>query len=470
MVNAITDALGELVDRGTGAYDSALTHTMKSWQFAAWTTNRVLEGNVFPTWGALVDVQRTLGRSATRLARGEASLRETAGDLGGRARSAARWSRLVGNLGREIYGSATWPGERILAEHGPFKLTYIPPAADVETTRMAVFHVGGSIPYGDGIFRLTPEHNLYGRFVERGVGVYAMELNGDRYANNYGRLTMDELVHATDHLTEVAYGHHGRRLVFEGYCGHGTQALAFLCSRPEAVAERIRTVATFVSPIDGTRCERVAAPVQRAPDGLMEAQYALFDRLGGYFPGDPARIGLDMALGSMFHKTHIGYLTAGWMNAAVGGVRSREDLDASGQRDLAGAYWISPEMARRYPIPVGMARYTTELFTKGVGRDGELPWSSPEGRPLSLATLRDETDVDLIGFYGGLDVVVPDATAHCLMNVFGDRYTHIVHPNAGHISYVLSPKAWRAGANKRPLTPNPIDLLLAGEQREDARS
>ncbi len=469
MTNALTDAFAELVDRGTGACDAALSNSVKSWQYAAWTTNRVLEGNVFPTLGALVDVQRSLGRSVTGVARGDSSVRETARDLGARAVSAARWSRLVGRLGREIFGSARWPGERMLAEHGPFRLTYIPPAADVEASRTAIFHAGGSIPYGDGIFRLTPEHNLYGRFVERGIGVYAMELKGDRYHNRYGDLTMDALVEATDHLTQVAHGHHGRRLVLEGYCGHGTQALAFLCSRPDAVRERIRAFATFVSPIDGTRCERISAAVRRAPDGLMDAQYALFERLGGYFPGDPARVGLDMALGSMFHKTHIGYMTAGWMNATVGTARTLDDLSASGRRDLAGAYWISPEMARRYPIPVGIARYTTALFTQGVGRDGSLPWKSPEGTPLSLATLRDQTDLEVLGFYGGLDVVVPDATAHCLMGLLGERYMHVVHPNAGHISYVLSPGSWRPGARK-PLTPHPIDLLLAGEAREDARS
>ena len=58
--------------------------------------------------------------------------------------------------------------------------------------------------------------------------------------------------------------------------------------------------------------------------------------------------------------------------------------------------------------------------------------------------------------------MVPDSTAHCLMSVLGDRYTHVVHPHAGHISYILSPGAWGA-KHKRRLDPNPVDLLLTDE-------
>ena len=53
----------------------------------------------------------------------------------------------------------------------------------------------------------------------------------------------------------------------------------------------------------------------------------------------------------------------------------------------------------------------------------------------------------------------PAKTASILVRLFGDRYTHVVHPWAGHISYVLSPKIW-SPKHPKALAPNPIDLLL----------
>jgi hypothetical protein len=35
----------------------------------------------------------------------------------------------------------------------------------------------------------------------------------------------------------------------------------------------------------------------------------------------------------------------------------------------------------------------------------------------------------------------------------------VVHPVAGHISYVLSPRLWKS-SDPRSFRPNPIDLLL----------
>ena len=461
-LSALTGAVGDLVSRGTELYAETLTQSVRSWKYATWTSNRWMEGNIFPTMEALIGVQRDVGQKVTEVARGESSVRDALRGLGDRAWAAARWSRLVNTVGREVFGSARWDGEEVLAEDTIFRLTYIPPAAGVERSETAIFHSGGTIPYGDRIFRLTPEHNLFGRFVERGVGVYAMELKGDRFANDYGALTIEGLSETIDRLSDVAFTHHGRRLVMEGYCGHGTQALHFLCSRPGSVQRKFRALATFVSPVDGTRCERIASSVQRAPDGLMDVNYALWQRLGGFVPGDPARVGLDLALGAVFHKTQLGYLTAGWTNHEVGLAKSVRDLDASGRRNLAGAYWISPESARRFPIPVGIARYTTPLFVDGIAPDGTLPWKGPDGQALSLRTLAEQTDLRIFGFYGGQDVVVPDSTGHCLMSHFGDRYTHIVHPHAGHISYILSPGAW-GPSHKRRLAPNPVDLLLADE-------
>jgi hypothetical protein len=43
--------------------------------------------------------------------------------------------------------------------------------------------------------------------------------------------------------------------------------------------------------------------------------------------------------------------------------------------------------------------------------------------------------------------------------IFGDRYRHVVHPLAGHISYVMSPGQWLT-SHPMAFKPNPIDLIL----------
>ena len=62
------------------------------------------------------------------------------------------------------------------------------------------------------------------------------------------------------------------------------------------------------------------------------------------------------------------------------------------------------------------------------------------------------------GIYGGQDKVIPDDTAHVLKDLFGDRYTHVVHPDAGHVSYVFSDEIWRRD-HPKALDPNPMDLI-----------
>ena len=425
----------------------------------AYNGNAWAEGHVQPWLDAGAEMNRVVLDRVRHSAGPDGRWRDMASEMLARWRAASRFEHLVATVGKEVFASARWPGEQVLAEDGAFRLTYIPACAGVEPATTAIFHVGGVIPYGDGIFRLTRESNLYERFAERGIPVYAMELKGDRYTCDYSDLTLDSLAETTSRLTDVAFEHGGgRRMVMEGYCGHGTQALVFLTSRPEEVRRKLWAFATFVSPMDGRRCKRIADAVHAAPDGLLDLNHAVWDRLGGYVPGDAMRVGLDLSLGAVYHKSPLGYFTAGWLRNGFANVRSASDLDARGRRELAGAYWISPESARRFPVPTGIGRFTTRMFQEGIADDGTLPWTR-DGQTLSLRTLVEDTDLKVFGFYGGRDEVVPDATAHCLLDILGDRYTHVVHPRAGHISYVLSPGGWYRDG-KRPLHPNPIDLLL----------
>jgi hypothetical protein len=167
---------------------------------------------------------------------------------------------------------------------------------------------------------------------------------------------------------------------------------------------------------------------------------------------------IDLSLKTTFYKTPLGYLVAGFNQADYAKVKTIADLTPAQRRDLAGAYWISPENSSRFPLSVDLVKFASKLFTKGVSKDGELPWEY-KGKTLSLKDVVQQTSLQFFGFYGGRDVMVPDRSAFCLMPIMGKRYTHVVHPTAGHISYVLSPKLW-APKDKRALEPNPISLLL----------
>lgn len=175
------------------------------------------------------------------------------------------------------------------------------------------------------------------------------------------------------------------------------------------------------------------------------------------------RMSLDLGLRTTFHKTPLAHVAAGWNQSAYAKVKKLEDLDRRQRRDLAGAYWISPESARRFALPLDLVRFASRLFTEGVAPTGELP-AVYRGRTLSLRTLVEETKLPVMSFYGGRDAMIPDRTAYGVMPLFGDRYRHVVHPQAGHISYILSPKSWRPG---RPfsLDPNPVDLMLQAAER-----
>ena len=176
-------------------------------------------------------------------------------------------------------------------------------------------------------------------------------------------------------------------------------------------------------------------------------------------------MGIDLPLKAAFHKSLPGLLSTGWLRGDLAAAKTVDDLAPAQRRDLAGTYWVSPDNMRRFPVPVGMSRYTAGFFTQGVGSRGDLP-ATLDGERLSLRPVVERTRLRVVGFFGGRDPVVPDSTAHVLGRLFGDRYRHVVHPDAGHISYVLSPDMWDP-ANPRGFAPNPIDVLL--EEAEQAR-
>jgi hypothetical protein len=453
-------AVANLVAKGVDLSFRGARDSIRLLELGSTSSHRMFEGSVAPALHALVQVQQDVAGSALDCLRGDRRWREAAGDAWQRLRAGLRYGALVASWGKELFGSARFSGEQVLVEDAFLRLSYLPPLSDVAAAPVALFHAGGGIPYSDRIFRLLPEANFYDRFRERGIGVYAMELKGDRHALDYAGLGLDELVDSIEHMSTVAFEHGGRRkMILEGYCGHGMQMLAYVAAKPEDAEAKFAAIATFVAPIDGTECKELSELVLLMPEPWIESSAALWRLLGGYVPGDAMRTGLDLSLRTTFHKTPLGYFVAGWSQKDLGAAKSLGDLSPTQRRDLAGAYWISPDNANRFPIPVGLSSYATALFRKGVAKDGAIPHAY-RGQPLSLQAIRDRTTMPLFGFYGGRDVMVPDRTAYVLLSLLGERYHHVVHPLAGHISYVLSPRMWKP-SDPRGLRPNPIDVLLA---------
>ena len=126
-------------------------------------------------------------------------------------------------------------------------------------------------------------------------------------------------------------------------------------------------------------------------------------------------------------------------------VKTVADLDKRQRPALAGAYWISPQGAASAPMPLDLANFASRLWSQGIV-DGKIP-ATYKGKQLSLDTIRDQTKIRMVGFYGGRDELVPDATAKPLKKAMGSRYRHVVDPEAGHIAFVMSSAPWRVEQN-----------------------
>jgi hypothetical protein len=249
--------LARLLGKGSAVCYPALKDSINAMRLAVYTTEHVFEGTMVPAMQAMVAMQEQWLGGLVSAMRGDQSYGEFASETWARMRSGARFNHLVTTLGCELFGSASWPNEKVLLEDGMFRLTHLPPKPG-EPAGPPLFHASGGIPYGDRIFRLLPEANLYERFTERGMPVYAMELRGDCSEVDYGGLTLDGHVDNLQRFIDKAYEHAGRPLVLEGYCGHGMQLLPYLAAKPAHAQAKLAAVALFVSPVDGRACTMVS--------------------------------------------------------------------------------------------------------------------------------------------------------------------------------------------------------------------
>lgn len=422
--------------------------------------NRWIDGGVIPAMQSVASMQRDVTESLVDAVRGKKGFPEHLREVNGRLLSAARYEQLVRSMGRELFGSARFDGEELLAENDFFTLTYLPPRPGAPRQQAALFHAGGFLPYSDRIFRFLPECNLFAPFLDRGVPVYALELRGDKdQLPHLGACTLERVIDVIGAMSEVAHRHNGGRpLMLEGYCGLGMPALSYVAARPEEADERFNVAFTMVAPIDGSQCDVLNDMISTIPRQMILANSVIGELFGGYISGDNIRVGMDIPLGAFFHKTPFGRFAAGWRNGQYGGVRAVEDLDAAQRKEMAGAYWISPENSKQFPMPVDLASFASRLWLEAIADEHRIP-ARYAGRALSLNTIREQTRLRVAGFYGGKDRIVPDSTAHPLQSTLGERYTHVVHAKAGHISYVLSPELWDQG-HKYALDPNPLDVVL----------
>lgn len=452
-----------LLQTGTSCYAYSMDEYLKTVRYNVYLFNRMMEAGVIPTMRSFFALERDITDPLLETFRGDRTLADAMEEVSARMQSAGKYQKLVRIFGRQLFGSATFTGETRLAENDFVTLTYIPPKV-ADESKPALFHVGGFLPYSDRIFRILPEANLFLPFLERGVGVYAMELKGDRHELGDVRVTLPRFIDTVDEMSRIAFSHNigisrQRKMVLEGYCGLAMPALAFIAAKPKEADERFKLAMTMVAPVDGRECRILAKMVDKVPTHLFITQFTMSELLGGsYIDGDSMRLGMDIPLGSFFPKSPFGRFMRGWKLKELSSIDKIEDLDAGQRRELAGAYWISPENCKRFPMPVDLSRFATGLWLDGVEDDLRIPYVY-KGRQLNLRTILDETKINVVGCYGGQDMVVPNQTAKPLIEGMGDRYTHVVHPEAGHISYVLSPEVWSKD-HPKALDPNPIDLIL----------
>lgn len=456
----INDATLNFLDKTMVDYVHNFDEIMKTMGMGPYYLNRFFDGGLVPTLNSAIEIEKDITDSFLQALYGEKEWKSYIQELYNRIYSGTHYEELVQTYGKELFGSATFKGEKILAETDYFKLSYIPAKEGTTKQKAALFHVGGVLPYSDELFRLLPEANFFDRFIERGIPVYAMELKGDKDSiPHYGSLTVEKMIETIGELTDIAFKHNdGNKLILEGYCGLGIQSHSYIMAKPKDADAKIKIAATFVSPLNGVKSGILANMMLSMPQNLLLVHYTLASLTHGYVKGDDLRRSQDFALRGFFPKTPFGRFVTGWKNQDYANVKSISDLTPEQRKDLAGSYWISPQNCEKFPVPVDMAKFSSRLFRTGITENGDVPFTY-KGKQLSYQSALKDSKIEFFGFFGAKDRLVPEATGKFMVNVFGKRYHHVVHPDAGHVSYVLTPKVWDKN-NKKALNPNPIDIML----------
>ncbi len=372
--------------------------------------------------------------------------------------SGMRYSYLINSLGRELFGSAKFKNEKILYENDFYTLTYIPPFIK-GGKKAAVFHVGGMLPYSDKIFRLLPETNFYKPFLEQGFAVYAMEIKGDIQTNsNLKNLTVEKMVESVHSFSDIAFKHNGNnKMILEGYCGLAMPAIVSFLSDLKNMNKKFSVISLFVAPVDGTKCKKLNEMISTLPETLAYFFFLYNSLTGKVINGKNIGRSIDVVTGSLFDKTLLGRFLTGWQSGKYHNINSIDELDEKMRLELAGAYWISPQCSKRFPVPVEITRFSSALFKKGIDKKGIIPYKV-NGKYLNINDFK-KTNVSIIGFYGENDPMINHETGEVLKHILRKQYTHIIHEKTGHISYVFSNNRWYEN-NQKSFRPGIIPVLL----------
>ncbi len=420
--------------------------------------HKLIGGGLIPMIASIMDFEKWETERLIEILKGDSdeTLMDFLKETSSKILSGMRYDHLVNKLGKQLFGSATFEGEKKIAENDWFTLTYIPAKG---SKKAVLFHQGGVLPYSDRIFRFLPEINFFDRFIEAGIDVYAMELKGDIVTNpKIKNLNVEKMIETSHEFTDIAFKHNGgKRMILEGYCGHGMQTAASLLADVDGMKKKVSEFMLMVSPIDGRKCNELGEMMNLFPKSMMFWNLVLTAMRGEVVKGDNLQRTIDVAKKSFFEKTTFGRFVHGWKAGLYSNVKNVNDLDKRLKMDLAGAYWISPVNATLYPVPVSLSHFSTMIFTVGVTEDGKLPVRY-KGKRLSFSDLKN-TDIHIVAFYGDLDAMVPSKTADFMNDLMGDQFTQVVHEKTGHVSYILSPKRWQESGD-RSFKPGIISTIL----------
>jgi hypothetical protein len=457
------------LEKASGATSYIADETLRAARVGVYATSHTLQGQVLPAFSSLEEMRRDIERSWLATLSGEKAMADCSRELGERFASGNRYRALVEDLGRQLFGSAVYPGEQVLADDGVFRLSHLPAKDGAPETGVALFFVGSFMPYGDRLFRFLPEASYYQRYLERGIPVYTMEIAGDcREIKGLGKVTLERQIDCIDRMAEIALRHNGgRRMVAQGYCGSGMELMAYLAARPRDAEAKFKLATTFVTPLDARRCKILSDMVSNVPRSLVWTTLQRSRLMGGYLQGLELWAGLDTSLDNVFTKTPMGRFASGWKKPAFARVQAISDLDPLQRFELAGAYWISLANAERWPIPVEQVRLAFRLYDKGVSEaDGGYLGFGYRGTPVRIAAIAEQSRLRVTSIFGGQDKLVPEECGLVLGRLLGSRYRQITHPTAAHVSYVCFPAQWDR-AHPHAFLPNPVDVILEDYARAE---
>lgn len=375
-----------------------------------------------------------------------------------RQKSAINFQRFVQTFGKELFGSATYDGEKLLAENDLFKLTHIPVKKGVEK-RASMFHLGGFVPYSDNLFRLLPKANFFDRFIENGIDVYEMKCKCDttRYNAQLLDLSVERIIESAHVFSDIAFEHAGReKMILEGYCGTGVHTYTAYLADPESMARKFSLIATFVSPLDAKQCT------------IFEQMHEILAYLN---PEDSSVDGrticslLDTIQERVFEKTPLGALVHGWKNKEYAKIEKIEDLSHRQQSELAAWYWLSLEHGSLYPLSKDLYAFYSRLFTLGVSKAGVLPYEH-KGQVINLNDLK-KTGIKVLAFLGDKDHLVDFRTADVLRDILSKQCEIVVHEKTGHVAYIFNPNRWQKD-DPRAFKPDILETIFRHLPAESA--